>query len=196
MNIRRTLAASAIALGIAFAANAASSASYEVDFSGSDARGAVTAQMFLNVVGGQVISGTGSITTGVQGSEGWGTAGMTFLSSPTLSTTYRFSGGTDLFQDDNAFPIDGNGIVFNVGTPVQDGFRQTGGGFAIWSVGGDNYQAGLFDFVNGGHEYEVIGGSATVSAVPLPAALPLFGAAVVGLGWYGRRRAKKATAAA
>ncbi len=35
----------------------------------------------------------------------------------------------------------------------------------------------------------------TVSAVPLPAALPLFGSALVGVGLFGRRRSKKASAA-
>lgn len=36
----------------------------------------------------------------------------------------------------------------------------------------------------------------TVSAIPLPAALPLFGAALLGMGYFSRRRARKDVTAA
>ena len=44
-----------------------------------------------------------------------------------------------------------------------------------------------------GNKFEV--NCVTVSAVPVPAALPLFGAAVAGLGAMGKRRRRKAAAA-
>ncbi len=122
---------------------------------------------------------------------------MTFLSSPTLGTTYEFNGGTELSGDDNAFPIDNNGLAFNVGTAAQVGQYQTGGGFGIWSTGGNTYQAFLGDTVNGASLWEYASGTATVSqqvsAVPVPGALPLFGSALVGVGALAaRRRAKLA----
>lgn len=188
MNFLTILAS--VALVAATVGLPAKAATYDVDFTGTDGSGAVTADMVLNVVGGQVVSGTGTISQAQ-----WGTAKMTFLSSPNLSTVYEFNGGTELFGDDNAFPISGNGIVFNVGTAATPGSQyQTGGGFAIWSTGGNTYQTFLADGVNGStHLWEYVSGTATVSAVPLPGALPLFGSALVGIGALARRRrAKKA----
>ncbi len=184
-----TILASA-ALLAATAGLSAKAATYDVDFTGTDGYGAITADMVLTVVGGQVVSGTGTINQAK-----WGTASMSFLSSPSLSTTYEFNGGTELFGDDNAFPISGNGIVFNVGTAAKPGSQyQTGGGFGIWSTGGNTYQAFLADSVNGSTPlWEYANGKATVSAVPLPGALSLFGSALVGIGALARRRkAKKA----
>jgi hypothetical protein len=205
MKIRNVVAAASVAFGLAVTAQAASAAAvtYDVDFTGTDNLGAVTANMILTVNNGTVVSGTGTITTQVSGGQGWGTASLAFLSSPTLTTVYEFNGGTDLWGSDNVYPIDGNGLVFNVGTAAQSGQYQSGGGFAIWSTGGNTYQAGLFDYVNGGHEYEwPVNGTATitevattVSAVPLPAALPMFGAALFGVGFWSRRRARLTHAA-
>jgi hypothetical protein len=194
----RFLPALIVSLGFLSAATFAHAATYDVDFTGTDSQGAVTANLVLDVTGGQVVSGTGTITTavlGVGGSQGWGTAPLTFLSSPSLNYTFGFNGGTNIQGVDNVFPIDTNGLMFDVGPTGLNGWRQAGAGFALWSVGGNNYQAGLWDNVNGGHEYEVINGTASVSAVPLPAALPLFGAAVMGLGAFGfMRRNKKSQA--
>lgn len=187
----RYLQALVVGLGMTSAASFAQAATYDVIFTGTDSLGTVTANMILNVTGGNVVSGTGTITTGQSGTQGWGTASMTFLSSPTLATVYEFNGGTELFNDDNAFPIDGYGLAFNVGTPAKVGQYQTGGGFGIWLVGGNTYQAGLFDFVNGGHEWEEVNGTVNVSTVPLPAALPMMAAALVGLGAIGLRRKDK-----
>jgi len=203
----RFLPALIVSLGFLSAATFAHAATYDVNFVGSDNQGAVTANLVLNVTGGQVVSGTGTVTTavlGVGGSQGWGTAPLTFLSSPSLNYTFGFDGGTNLQGADNVFPIDNNALVFDAGPTGLNGWRQAGGAFAIWSMTDNShnqataYQVGMWDFVNGGHEYEVVNGTATVnqvSPVPLPAALPLFGAAVMGLGAFGfMRRNKKAQA--
>ncbi|HVI52538.1 MAG TPA: hypothetical protein VM661_15115 [Candidatus Sulfotelmatobacter sp.] len=47
-----------------------------------------------------------------------------------------------------------------------------------------------------GGVYSSYSGSISLNPVPLPAALPLFGTALVGFGLFGRRRNKKAAAAA
>jgi len=188
----RLVQALVVGLGVMSAPALANAATYLVDFSGTDSLGAVTAQMYLDVVGGNVVSGTGTITTAVSGGQGWGTANLTFLSSPSLAYTFGFNGGTNINGVDNVFPIDSNGLVFDVGPTGLNGWREAGAGFALWAGGPLGYQAGLFDNVGTGHEWEYpVNGSAAISEVPLPAALPLFGLAIAALGAYGLARHSK-----
>jgi len=90
------------------------------------------------------------------------------------------------------FPIDTNGLDFAVG-PGAVG-SQTSGQFALYSNGNNAYQAAIFDRVvaNVVPTYWTYNNAAQVTATPIPAALPMFGAALVGLGGLARRRAKKA----
>jgi hypothetical protein len=54
----------------------------------------------------------------------------------------------------------------------------------------------LVDIVGTGKAGASFGATISVNPVPLPAALPLFGAALMGLGGLGWRRARRGTAAA
>lgn len=55
----------------------------------------------------------------------------------------------------------------------------------------DDFATGQFEASSGYVDYIRISGTAPVSAVPLPAALPLLAAGLAGLGWAGRRRKAK-----
>jgi hypothetical protein len=190
------IAATAIALGLGSVVTAPASASLiNVDFTG----GGVTADVTLNVVGGQAISGTGALTDSAIGS---GPLSMSLVTLTTLNVhnlgggglSYRFGGGTDLIGD-TSMPISSNGLVFSVATPSTPNLQL---GANIWWNGGESYTlflAGNSLTQGGPIVYQGINGSVAISAVPLPGALPLFGAALIGLGAYGRRRAKKASVA-
>ncbi len=102
--------------------------------------------------------------------------------------------GSDWFGQDLTFvsqgDISGRAIdLGNLGGNVL--YIHVGGYSMAWLFGGN----GPFPFEiegvgKGLSNYRVY---STVTAVPLPAALPLFGAALLGLGYLGRRRMRKAT---
>ncbi len=188
----RYLVAMAGALALGFAASAANAATISMAFVADGASGTpvLTANLTLDVVGNQAIGGTGTLT-----SPYW--TGYETLSLVTLNTSnvhnlgggnlsFRFGGGTDLIGD-TLFPISGNGLVFSVNTPDQPG-RDVG--FNLWSTGGNTY----YGFIAANDIYAGYGGTGTVSSVPLPAALPLFGAALAGLGGLGWLGARKSNA--
>lgn len=182
--------AGGIALGLA--ASAASAATKSFEFTSSE-NGGLIANFSLDVVGGQAIGGTGTISAPSYLS-GFETLSLVTLSTPGVhdlgggNLSYRFGGGTDLIGD-TAVPIDGGGPVFFVNTPGNPALDV---GFNVWSNGGTSYTGFLAG--NDGIYASFNGGLASVSPVPLPAAMPLFGAVLAGLGGFGWLRNRKKTA--
>ncbi len=101
--------------------------------------------------------------------------------------------GSDWFDQELTFVSDGdiNGKTYDFGNLAGNVLYIHTGGFSMaWLFGGD----GPFPFTieevgKGLSNYRIY---STVTAVPLPGALPLFGAALIGLGYLGRRRMLKA----
>ena len=97
-----------------------------------------------------------------------------------------------------------NGIGYSL-APVQPGDisnQVTGGYTGIWQVITEQFSVGAggedvvvsfwaygLDDTRGGYIDDV-----RISAVPLPTSVVMFGAALLGLGWLGRRRKKSALA--
>jgi hypothetical protein len=116
--------------------------------------GAFTGSISLDVTAGQATDGTGVlnilghnydlvlITTSTPGNETTG--------GPSAPVGFRGNDGTDLFALDQAYPIDGNGLLFDVGTlTAQWGQYPL---FAIWSNGDGSYSS-MFTGVVDGTEY-------------------------------------------
>ena len=96
-----------------------------------------TGQLFLNVSGGQAISGTGTLSI-----LGMKNAPLVMITSSTPGNEFpgigfRGNDGTDYFDLDQAFPISTNGLLFDVGTTTAGyGLHPL---FAIWSDGDKGY---------------------------------------------------------
>jgi hypothetical protein len=200
MRIRKLMAGAALAtvvvagMALGSFAPAAHASMYTFDYVGADG---LSANGTLDVVAGQAISGTGTITspllTGTQSLTlvTLSTPGASGIAGPPGALTYRF-GGTDLFGD-TAYPLDDYGPIFSVG------FGNIG--FNFWFNGGTQYQ----NWLVGGGIYQLQLGTATFaectdcapapSETPLPAALPLFASGLGALGLFGWRRKRKASAA-
>ncbi len=103
---------------------------------------------------------------------------------------------SETFSNGTVFGTDsGDGTASGKGTAtVTIDLLVTGGTGAFAGVKGEITATEMITMT--GKTTESITGSYTgsVSAVPLPAALPLFGAAVIGLAAWGRRGAKKPSA--
>jgi hypothetical protein len=175
-------------------ASKASAATETFDFSSST----VTAQFTLDVVGGQALSGTGSLT-----SPYWsGADAMTLvtLSTPDVhdlgggNLSFRFGGGTDLIGD-TTVPIDGNGLVFAVtGAPSALDV-----GFNIWSNGGGSYTgfvAGNAPTPGGAIIYYSDNGSLSVAAAPEASTWAMMLIGFSGLAFAATRKARKGGIAA
>lgn len=105
-------------------ASAANAAPTLVDFSGTlPDVDQVSGQLNLDVVNGQAVSGTGSIsllgqtnqtltliTTSTPGNED------NSAQYPGAPVGFRANDGTDLLAYDQAYPIDTNGLLFAIGT--------------------------------------------------------------------------------
>ena len=111
-------------------------------------------------------------------------------SSP-YGTRFWYSAGYGVIEVGNTF-IDG--VPFD---PLHPGANQSAQNFSgqpdfILSLSNLSSSTVYFS-APGDIEFTSSGGTVSVSAVPIPAALPLFGAALAGLGAFGwRRRARAA----
>lgn len=187
MKFRNAVAIGALVVGSAFAMQA-NAATYDWTFTangfGQIASGSLTTSDTVNpaTAGGyDVLSITGT---------GWGGNTITGLlpTSPAGAVNYSPSG---YFLFDNVLyspsgsptHVDNDGLLFTYGPGTEAnifGNSPLGTG-----AGSDTY------YVNTGAN---VNGTFAVSAVPIPAALPLFGSVLAGLGAYGWRRAKKSAA--
>ena len=166
----------------------------------------VTASGTLVVNGGVATGGTGTLTGGADpgsltlmtesspGSAGFITDPAGCSGGPCFS--YRFGGG-DLIVD-NFVPLDVNGLLFGIGSPVAPHYHDNPGylaGFNIWYNGGDSYTAALFQDNGSQNEYN---GSFTLTATPLPATWTMMLIGLAGLGFiaYRQRRTVSSPAGA
>jgi len=188
--------AALVGLGMVSGASFAAAATYDIDFTGTDGVGTLTANMILNVTGTNITSATGTISSPFW--AGYDTISLVTLTTPGsgtwnndgVHTQFRFGGGTDL-GGNTTYPIDNYwGLVFQINNPSQPNLNA---GFNIWSDGGNQYSlflAGGVPTGGSGILYNQYNGPASVSAVPVPAALPMFLAALAGIGGitFVRRR--------
>jgi hypothetical protein len=174
------------------------------NFSGDFGPPAFTANVSLDVIGGQALSGTGTITFGAN------TFALTLITLTTDGgngnyhgqTGFRDNHGTDIFNGDTTVPIDTNGLIFAISdNPLwgQDAL------FAAWDNGGGNLGFLISGTLTGvfNEYYKIAVGSGEIaltgsenSQTPLPAALPLFATGLGALGLIGWRRKRKAAAQA
>jgi hypothetical protein len=197
----RLAVAAAVIVGATLGVPAAN-ANVIYNFGGDFGPPAFTATVSLNVVGGQALSGTGTITFGANNFD------LTLITLTTDGgngnyggqTGFRDNHGTDIFGGDTAIPVDGNGLIFAISNnPLwgQDAL------FAAWDKGDGTLAflisgtlANVFDVwvkTSVGSGDMALTGS-ELSQTPLPAALPLFAGGLGALGLLGWRRKKKAAA--
>ena len=202
--LMRRLAVAAAVIGGAALAVPAANANAIYNFSGDFGPPAFTASVSLDVVGGQALSGTGTITFGAN------TFALTLITLTTDGgngnyhgqTGFRDNHGTDIFNGDTTVPIDTNGLIFAISdNPLwgQDAL------FAAWDNGGGNLGFLISGTLTGvfNEYYKIAVGSGEIaltgsenSQTPLPAALPLFATGLGALGLIGWRRKRKAAAQA
>jgi hypothetical protein len=158
----------------------------------SDPSDGVFVDLSLDIVSGNAVGGTGTITDPAFWS-GADTLTLVDLSTPGVNNlgggnlSYRFGGGTDLIGD-TTVPIDGNGLVFIVTNPSNPGLDL---GFNIWSNGGNSYTGFLAGNAPPGSAYNVYNGyTVNSAAVPEPVtwALMLFGFFGLGTAMRMNRR--------
>jgi hypothetical protein len=94
---------------------------------------------------------------------------------------FRGNDGTDFDGLDTAYPVDTNGLLFDVGTATpafgQDPL------FALWSNGDGTYGSGFTGDVGGTEHYAQFGSAVITSgAVPEPASWLMM---LLGLGFIG-----------
>jgi hypothetical protein len=191
MTIRTWLASAAIAGALA-APGVANATIVDLTISGSLDGHSYTGTLSLDVTGGQVTSGTGTlsilgftnaplvlITTSSPGNEG-------------APVGYRANDGTDYFNIGQAYPIDTLGLLFDVNTttPVWGAYPL----FAVWSnTLGDGYSAAFTGVVDGVEYYNIQGNAALAtasSAIPEPSTWAMMLLGFVGLGFAGYRQAR------
>lgn len=152
-----------------------------------------TGELSLDVVGNEVVDGTGSLSI-----LGLHNAPIVMITSTTPGNEtpgigYRGNDGTDYFDEDQAFPISTNGLLFDVGTTTAEFGKFPL--FTIWSNGAGGYDSAFTGKV-GGTEYYNIEGTATLGAVPEPSTWAMMGLGFAGLafaGWNRSRTARLAT---
>jgi PEP-CTERM motif len=196
--INKSLGFLSIALfGLAVSTGVASASTVTLNLDGTigGGVGSFTADVILDVVGGQAVSGTGSIdilglssaplvliTPSTSGNEpsGYGPVG------------FRANDGTDILGFDTAYPISTNGLMFDVGTTsaVWGNYPL----FGFWS-NGDGSFGSFFNGKVAGTEYYVAVGTANVSAVPEPSTWAMMILGFAGVGFMTYRRSRKSTMA-
>jgi hypothetical protein len=196
MTIRTWLASAAIAGALA-APGVANATIVDLTISGSLDGHSYTGTLSLDVTGGQATSGTGTLSI-----LGFTNAPLVLIttSSPGNEGTpvgYRGNDGTDYSNSDQAYPIDTNGLLFDVNTTtaVWGAYPL----FAVWSnAPGDGYSAAFTGVVDGVEYYNIQGSAAVSSAVPEPSTWAMMLLGFMGLGFAGYRgaRAGHATLAA
>jgi hypothetical protein len=210
--MKRPIHAKVIALGIAAALLVVASAAnadtvYDWSWTGGDG---VAAAGTFDVLNGYVQSVTGTVTGGALGTTGSlslitssspGVVSNPDPANPTPGSFVFQDGNGDNFEGDTAFSnsgpwLDYYGLVLAVsgaglGTGTHGGSNYA---FNIWANGPGNWQASLGG--NGGAPGQVDAtnqyGTLTVSAVPLPASLPLLLSGLGGFGVLAARRRKAA----
>ena len=83
-----------------------------------------------------------------------------------------------LYPDSTSSILDVYGLLFQIGTKEWNIWGNSGGpsSYSLWGWNGPGYTA--------------VSDTGTLSAVPLPSALLLFGSGLFGLGLLGRRKAR------
>jgi hypothetical protein len=158
----------------------AGAATYDFSYTGGD----IVASGSFSETGGSITVGSVSSIT-VQGTvQG---VSLSFVPNTDLSRDIRFTGGTDIFAFDSAFPIDGYGPLFT--TPLSPDGAHADWGFSFWSNGGSDYAAFavLPSNIWDGSSMDG-GGSLTVTPAPDGGmTLKMLGMAVAGLGLLRRK---------
>ena len=195
-NLKSIVAATLAVAGLAMA-GAAQAEIKTFTFTGFDGARELTATLALDVVGGQALSGTGTIQ-----SPDW--AGSDVMTLVTLATagvndlgggnlSYRFGGGTDLIGD-TTLPIDSNGLVFQVANLPGQNL-----GFNIWSNGGGSFTGflgGDGPTPDSAKIYEAFNGGFVAGGVPEPETWALLIAGAGMIGFAARRQRRAASLAA
>jgi len=187
--MKRVLLLTAAALIALAAPGIANAAIQNLAISGSLDGHDYTGMLSLDVNGGQAVSGTGTLSI-----LGLNNAPLVLITASTPGASgyqnnligYRGNDGTDYFGLDQAYPISGNGLLFDVGTTTAEwGLHPL---FAIWSEG--NGYGAAFTGQVAGTEYWNIQGSAAAGAVPEPSTWAMFGIGFAGLGLAGWRKSR------
>lgn len=104
------------------------------------------------------------------------------------------------------FAADGSDQIGTLSVNLAPGFYTVIFGSGLWGATGTSSLATGQDFFGNANLFQTLDGGASwltfsdsvrldvqgVAAVPVPAALPLFASSILGLGVFGRRRARKA----
>jgi len=207
MQIKRLMSRLSVAAAVIVGATLgipAANANVIYNFGGDFGTPAFTASVSLDVVGGQALSGTGTITFGAN------TFDLTLITLTTDGgngnyggqTGFRDNRGTDIFGGDTTSPIDSNGLIFAVS---NNPLRGQDALFAAWDKGDGTFAflisgalANVFDVwvKTGVGSGEMALTSSELSQTPLPGALPLFAGGPGAFGLLGWRRKKKAATSA
>ncbi|WP_037493201.1 VPLPA-CTERM sorting domain-containing protein [Sneathiella glossodoripedis] len=112
------------------------------------------------------------------------------FSKPVLLTELMFTNDDDAFSQDYSFDLNFDGaIVYGNGIfDAYEDYEYLGYGSYIFTTGIlINYMIEIMNS-NIDTSYRLYGVRYSTSAVPLPPAILLFGAALAGLGWFRRRK--------
>jgi hypothetical protein len=152
----------------------------------------------LGTVGGPAwtLNGDGSFSEAIKGfATGSGTLNTytfdltspaSFLDVSVVGNTAKSGAAVVGYEFELSGPVSA-GPILTVGTvgEMTESVLLTPGDYKLYVVGLATLPIGATTF----------GGTVDISPVPLPAALPLFGSVIAGLGIYGARRRKKQLAA-